>query len=392
MNPECPFVARVVDFAAGELSPPDQLKIENHLLECLGCREELASYRQLISKLRLLPVPEASEDLAQRVLAAVREPPAESSQRKIIWLWSAAAVALLSFLPFIHRAWTPAASTVATGMTKNPRTSLGLAIHWLCSQQEADGSWNAEKWGGNQNFQVALTALPTIAIIRSHPSTPERAAVAARAVEWLCAQQSDDGTFGPENLGIPYNHSIATLALLHAYGQNHDPALKRPIDIAVAAMVHAQSRDGGWGWRGAVSSDRTITGWHVEALRLAHELGVKNSRNALDRGIAWEATHLDPASEVDIASIPPDKILTRNENALGKAGLDLCSFYFLTASLQREQDKVSQRQLAAIRQSLVLDQVPKGEDSGSWTPDDRWGRRGGRIYSTALASLSLTDP
>jgi hypothetical protein len=33
--------------------------------------------------------------------------------------------------------------------------------------------------------------------------------------------------------------------------------------------------------------------------------------------------------------------------------------------------------------------VSRGENSGSWDPDNAWGRHGGRIFSTALAALCL---
>lgn len=389
MNPDCPFVARVVDFTAGELTAPDQREFENHLPECAGCRDEVASYRQIIAILRSLPVPETSENLARRVFANVRAPHRGFSNRQAIWLWSAAAVALLAFVPFFPRGLAPAPPASPSSVTKNSETSLDRGINWLCANQEADGSWDAEKWGGLRNFEVALTALPAIAVIGKNFTTPERAAVASRAIAWLRVRQSDDGTFGPDNVGVPYNHSIATLALLHAYRLDRDSSLKRQIDSAIAAMVRAQGRDGGWAWRGGSTSDKTITGWHLEALRLAHELKLENSKVALDRGLAWVAAHPDQGQEAAPANVSPGKFLTQSAATPGKAGLDICGSYFLTVNLQREKDEESRRQLAAIRRNLVLHQVPVGNDSGSWPPDDSRGCGGGRIYSTALASLSL---
>ena len=42
-----------------------------------------------------------------------------------------------------------------------------------------------------------------------------------------------------------------------------------------------------------------------------------------------------------------------------------------------------------LRELLVQDQIQVGLLAGSWDPNDLWGRYGGRIYSTALATLCL---
>ena len=389
MTADCQQAARVVDFVAGELSASEQREFENHVLRCTGCREGLASHRQLIARLHSLPALQTSRDLAPLVLARIHDQPREFPNRKTIWLGAAAAVALLAFLTSFLRDRTPASSAIAANLTENSETSSDRAINWLCANQEADGSWDAEKWGGSRNFEIALTALPAIAVIGRNPTTPERAAAAARAIQWLRAQQSEDGTIGPSNFGTPYNHGLATLALLYSYRQNQDQDLRGPIGAAITAMVRAQTREGGWGWTGSLLADKTITAWHVEALRLADELGMENSKAALGRGLAWVAAHPDLKSGIDSANNPTGVLPARNDGAPGKAGFDLCSSYFLTITLQRARNEVSDRHLAAIRRSLIHLQIPQGDDSGSWPPDDRWGSSGGRIYSTALATLSL---
>ena len=43
-----------------------------------------------------------------------------------------------------------------------------------------------------------------------------------------------------------------------------------------------------------------------------------------------------------------------------------------------------------MRDRIVRRQKTKGHQAGSWDPDDSsWGTYGGRIYCTALATLSL---
>ena len=43
----------------------------------------------------------------------------------------------------------------------------------------------------------------------------------------------------------------------------------------------------------------------------------------------------------------------------------------------------------ALRDLLVAEQVQAGPAAGSWEPRDAWGPYGGRVYSTAVAALSL---
>ena len=42
-----------------------------------------------------------------------------------------------------------------------------------------------------------------------------------------------------------------------------------------------------------------------------------------------------------------------------------------------------------IRDLLISEQLTSGEFAGSWDPNDTWGRYGGRLYSTTLATLTL---
>ena len=42
-----------------------------------------------------------------------------------------------------------------------------------------------------------------------------------------------------------------------------------------------------------------------------------------------------------------------------------------------------------MRDSVIGHQIHEGCERGSWAPLDRWGMQGGRIYSTALAVLTL---
>ena len=69
--------------------------------------------------------------------------------------------------------------------------------------------------------------------------------------------------------------------------------------------------------------------------------------------------------------------------------MDYYRRYFLTSALKKMDEESARRGLVALRHDLLSRQDKHGADAGSWKSDDRWGSAGGRIYATALASLSL---
>src|SRR4030095_16119590 len=89
---------------------------------------------------------------------------------------------------------------------------------------------------------------------------------------------------------------------------------------------------------------------------------------------------------------PPGPTLARATAGRSSQGAapDFYQSYFAVAVLDDAlNDASAKERLAAIHRELLKHQVAEGNEGGSWSPDDHWGRAGGRLYSTALASLSL---
>jgi hypothetical protein len=396
MNAECRHSTDAAAYVADELSPREQADFEAHIATCAECRAAVESTRRVIGRLRSAPQVESAHDLAPVIFARLREEPRELP-RPARWPRIAAIAALVTlfaggaFVTHFKKSAPPTQPIVA--VADEHAASVARALDWFCQNQEPDGSWNAEKWGGNRRFEVALTALPTLALFRAESLTPQGSSAVASATRWLQAQQTKAGSFGPNFQGASYNQSIATLALLHAYQRRPDAALKRSLDAALANILTRQTSDGGWGYLHSRLADRSITEWHIEALELASALGWENARANLVRGRTWLAAHPHPRTDAEEPADSPSAILGRTEDATttNNAKLDFYRAYFLTAALKREHNESSRQRLAAIRQALLLQQVSDGSDSGSWPADDRWGPAGGRLYSTALASLSMRD-
>ena len=64
-------------------------------------------------------------------------------------------------------------------------------------------------------------------------------------------------------------------------------------------------------------------------------------------------------------------------------------WYYGTLAMYQYGGKPWQDWNGTVRDLLVEEQIQTGPMAGTWDPNDEWGRYGGRLYSTALATLTL---
>ena len=64
-------------------------------------------------------------------------------------------------------------------------------------------------------------------------------------------------------------------------------------------------------------------------------------------------------------------------------------WYYATLGLYQVGDGHWEAWNEALKSRLLNTQQPRGDLAGSWDPNTVWGGYGGRIYSTALATLCL---
>ncbi len=387
MKNECSKQALAIDFANGELSGGEASAYAQHLTECDCCRAEVESSRQLIRQLRSLPVPELSQDLTSPILAKIHAPVAPAWHARWLLPTAAAAAVVVIALVVWKQPRSPAVAQIPKIPVSHPDPVMSnrlKTLDWFRENQEADGSWDGTKWGARPEFQVALTALPTLAILTSGTG-PDPAA--GKALQWLQGRQSTEGLFGENGVALPFNHCLATLTLLTAYQKTGSAALRSSIDPALKIILQSQIRDGGWGHFRSPYGNDVITAWHVKTLELAVSLGWNDAQPALERGRGWQTANLAPAPltmETPLARKGGD---TNSETAL----TDLCATYFNAIQLNREDSLESRGKLASIREELLGQQITSGADAGSWPPADHRKNIGGSLYSTALAYLALNE-
>lgn len=336
-------------YVSGDLA--DSENFARHIANCVDCQNAVESAKGLVGKMRTVPEIELTADFATRVSARIAE---EKSGISFFAHWKpalaiAAACALLAAWAYFNYDQESQANNslaIADGIVKE---SQSRALDWFVRTQGEDGSWNAERWGGQQNYQFALTALPLLALATADQSTLKQQAAADRAIVHILKSQRRNGRLGS---GTPYDHSIATLALLHAGNRWPGSVPKIRLDAAVAAL------------NSSIREDEASAPWRAQALKLAASLG-------------WK-------------SAPQEEHPIRIKMVENVRSLDFYNFYFTVTALRSEPNPETQSQLEALRARLVSQQVEStDEEDGSWPPDDQWGRVGGRLYSTALASMSL---
>lgn len=385
MNHHCPHSEDVAAYAAGELAPARRQQFESHLARCPACQEESNALRRLLQQLQAAPAPTPRAGIAQAAWAQARHEESKAAPNHRRWkpgfsvgvasVGAAAAVVLVGLGVFRPPHSVAPSADLVTAPSPDPRTeSLAQALDWFCRHQEGDGSWDAGKWGGNPQFEAALTGLPVIALLDGSPS-PERLAAARRAVDHLQRLQQSDGTFGAPFGTSAFVQGVSTCALLRAWHEWKEQPLQQSAEAAVQAVIASQLPSGGWAPAPGAAPLPLVTHWHREALVWASDLGLPQVAPALQRADAWLASQ-----PTDAASHPPDP---------GAALADFHQAYVTISHLRQTPSSEALAQRQRIQDSLIGRQTRTGEVAGTWEPTDQWSRAGGRLYSTALASLAL---
>ena len=279
------------------------------------------------------------------------------------------------------------------------------------------------------------------------------AEVVRRAVEALLRVQEREGGFARDDSMAGYNDSVATFALSEYYALTQDARVLEPLRRAIAQLARSQQRLGGWDYTRNPDSgrnDTSISAWAVQALQAASAAGVDVPRETLIRtalhlaratesdGRIWYADgqpgfEWDPAANtptyrygpaMTAAGMTAEQLLGwrvsspmwRRQQALLLSRLPSTTlarggdttqlhseyyWYYGTVALFQGGGEAWQRWNARLRDVILPLQDRKARNGGkhrrhtygSWAPYGqrwgKWGRRGGRVYTTALCTLTL---
>lgn len=337
-----------------------------------------------------------------------------------------------------------------SGASVASEAAVERALVWLARHQDADGRWDAAigrdandlPIRGEDDYTVhcppgdvcfgpchyweadtALTGLALLAYLGAGYTHQDgkHAETVRKGLDYLLSVQKRDGDLrGPSRAVGMYCHAMAALALCEAYALTGDSALRGPVERAVGFLVQSRSTNN-MSWRylpGAIDGDTSILGWVILVLKSAREVGVSIPANVPEGATRWLRL-VERGSGGGLATYQPGKPVTPTMTAeawvcrqflgvggAGKASDEAATFlldhapgrdeyniyywYYGTLAMFQRGGEDWTRWNSSIRDELVRRQRLEGHASGSWDPDPtQYGRYGGRIYTTALATLSL---
>src|SRR5690606_13155010 len=166
--------------------------------------------------------------------------------------------------------------------------TLERALQWLKDHQDEDGKWDADDFmkhdvegepcdgPGNAVHDVGLTGLALLAFLGDGStlrSGPYRDVV-RKGVKWLREQQDEDtGLFGTANSNeFVYDHAIATLAMVEAYGLSDYKLLRKNAQMGINYLEAHRNPYSVWRYQPRDNAnDTSVTGWCVMAYKAAQD-------------------------------------------------------------------------------------------------------------------------
>lgn len=309
------------------------------------------------------------------------------------------------------------------------------ALDWLINQQGSDGnlSGNAGHYAKMYCHAMATYAMAeAIGMQRSTIMGPiiEPDALSAGG---LVAHQAASSLMMQQ--GLPAGAFMASgIAALQTEAERNSYQLRKVDDIRLeAALLRAitftlsqqDPTSGGWRYSRGQEGDVSMFGWQMMSLKSAAIAGVEISPKVRDRmtqflnsvrqgrsgglfgyrrsvQVGGQETELvTPVMTAEalfcqqMLGYQRDSETSREsvsyilKNRPRLAELDFYYWYYGTLAMYQYGGEPWQMWNSVVRDTLIQEQRTSGNNAGSWDPNGPWGRYGGRLYSTALATLTL---
>ncbi len=337
-------------------------------------------------------------------------------------------------------------TALAGGGSEASEAAVEAGLRWLAEHQAENGSWtflldpehcpqcaNQCRNPGVMESNTASTGLSLLCFLGAgytHREGPYQEVV-DKALYYLINKMvitSDGGdlrdvsvTSNPiDNIllvrksGDMYSHAIASLALCEAYAMTHDSSLKGPAQKAVDFIAFAQNEAGGWRYEPKQPGDLSVTGWQLMALKSGVLGRLEVPRHVWYRASEFIDSLQDEKGATYGYQQPSSKRPSmtavglygrlmlgwpRNHPPLLKGAAQLGNEqprnsnmyfnYYTSQVLHHVGGNGWKRWNPRMRNYLVETQAEDGHEDGSWYFDEAWSDRGGRLYTTTLAILTL---
>jgi len=315
-------------------------------------------------------------------------------------------------------------------------------LRWLKrAQNKQTGGWSARQWGGSSSEDRGVSALALLAFLGfgcTDKAPAEFAPTVQRAVRYLVRSQRETeargasrGSFGERM----YSQALCTMALAEAYGMMGGRDLRDAAQAGLGLIAAAQSEGGGFGYAGppdlipelgVAAADTSVTCFQIQAIKAAmaakldvpeatvrrterflaasfnpdgstwYRVGVSHPEwNAPPRVVSMTAAALTARLFMGHANDAADCLaqarwLAGHGHLRMPAARNYYATYYLSLAMFNMGGKHWSDWNKTFNPALRAAQVKRGADKGSWSPGgSAWGSAGGRVYTTAMACLSL---
>lgn len=310
------------------------------------------------------------------------------------------------------------------GGSAETEKAVGRALEWFTKHQEADGRWSGKnfdadcgKCAGSAEIDAdaAMTGIVLLCYLgagHTHVADGPYRQVVAKALQWLIDRQAASGDLRRGE--TMYGQTLSTVALCEALAMTKDQKLTAPTRRAVdfvlrtAANQHGATRE----------EDVSVLGWLVMTVESARRAGIAVPRDVFEGAGKWleEASSGGAPGKYSYARGGPasaamtaeamfvQQILghSRDEARMKESAAFILSqppvwdgaaptyhWYYATLALFQQQGDEWDRWNRQLSPILVEHQRRDGSAAGSWDPQDEWSKLGGRLYQTAVCTLSL---
>ena len=338
------------------------------------------------------------------------------------------------------------AIALKNGGTIDSERAVEASLRWMADMQEADGRWSSARHGGGAERKdpqgqgrkdigasagsgvyadSGVTGLVVLSFLGAGYTHDEGqyASNVKRAVDWLIKQQQANGYLGGKatHYDMMYCHAIAAFALAEAYGMQNDPnaypELREAVRSSVRLIAAMQNEDGGWRYGKGSESDMSMFGWQLMALKSAVNAGITvpdETRRGMTKflqarslgsrgGLAGYKLNERPTPAMTAEALfcrqmfnvrqsdaaSQEAVTYLRQNLPRLANYDEYYWYYGTLAMFQYDGEPWEDWNSSLRDMLIGQQRTSGPHAGSWDPKGKWSGIGGRLYSTALSTMSL---
>ena len=324
------------------------------------------------------------------------------------------------------------------GGSEGSEAAVELGLQWIINHQLSDGSWRFKHHRsgcdgrcGNEGLIDAPHAATGLALMSllgagyTHEAGPYQAQVRV-GLDYLnnkIKYLTYGGSLCDNGRWPMYSHAIATIALAEAYAMTKDETYLKAVTEAYRFTVAAQHPRGGWRYTAQSPGDMSVTGWQVMAIKACENAGIKTNPETARKakefvdslagpdGIRYGyrkigSGDIEPAAEdrkpscTAIGNLMQMYMGREKEHPAlqsacqfladaGSSDSDIYYNYYATLVLHQARAAQWKSWNQTVRDHLEVSQQKHGHEAGSWFFPDQHGKVGGRLYTTAMAVMTL---